>query len=99
MASTNDYKDFILEELSLLDNITYKPMMGEYLLYYKGVLFGGIYDDRLLVKMVSSNRKYHMKEAIPYKNAKPMYLVDEVDNKEMLKNIVLDTWKDLDNKK
>ena len=50
MASTKDYKDFILEQLSLLDDITCKPMMGEYMLYYKGLLFGGIYDDRLLVK-------------------------------------------------
>ena len=45
MASSKEYRDFILEELSLLDNITYKPMMGEYLLYYNGLLFGGIYDD------------------------------------------------------
>ena len=45
MSSTKDYRDFILEQLSILDNITYKPMMGEFLLYYKGVLFGGIYDD------------------------------------------------------
>ena len=51
MATTKEYRDFILEELSLLDNITYKPMMGEYLLYYNGLLFGGIYDDRLLVNL------------------------------------------------
>lgn len=70
-------------------------MMGEYLLYYNEILFGGIYDDRLLVKIVDSNKKYHMKESIPYVGAKPMYLVDSVDNQEMLKNIVLDTYKDL----
>lgn len=93
MATTKDYRDFILEQLELLNNITCKAMMGEYLLYYKGVLFGGIYDDRLLVKIVESNRKYNMQESIPYKNAKPMYLVDDVDNKERLKKIILDTCK------
>ena len=95
MATTKDYKDFILEELSLLDNITCKPMMGEYLLYYNGTLFGGIYDDRLLVKIVNNNSKYHMEKVIPYDNAKPMYLVDDVDNKELLKYIILDTYEGL----
>lgn len=95
MATTKDYKEFILDELSLLDNITCKPMMGEYLLYYNGTLFGGIYDDRLLVKIVNNNSKYHMEEVIPYDNAKPMYLVDDVDNKELLKDIILDTYEGL----
>ena len=95
MATTKDYRDFILEQLNLLDNITCKSMMGEYLLYYNGLLFGGIYDDRLLVKMVDSNKKYNMQESIPYESAKPMYLVDDVDSGEVLKDIVLDTCKDL----
>ena len=95
MATTKDYRDFILEQLSLLDNITCKSMMGEYLLYYNGILFGGIYDDRLLVKIVNSNKKYNMQESIPYESAKPMYLVDDVDNQEVLRNIILDTCKDL----
>ena len=95
MATTKDYRDFILEQLNLLDNITCKSMMGEYLLYYNGILFGGIYDDRLLVKIVDSNKKYNMQESIPYENAKPMYLVDDVDNKETIRNIVLDTCKGL----
>lgn len=93
MASTKEYKDYILEELYLLDNITCKPMMGEYILYYNGIIFGGIYDDRLLVKRNDNNKKYNMKEVIPYKNAKPMYLVEDVDNSELLKEIVLDTYK------
>lgn len=93
MASTIDYKDFILDQLDLLDNITFKKMMGEYLLYYNGILFGGIYDNRLLVKKVESNEKYNMEEAIPYEGGKPMYLVEEIDNKEILKNIVIDTCK------
>ena len=95
MATTKDYRDFILEQLNLLDNITCKSMMGEYLLYHNGLLFGGIYDDRLLVKIVDSNKKYNMQESIPYESAKPMYLVDDVDNQEVLRNIVLDTCKDL----
>ena len=95
MATTKDYRDFILEQLNLLDNITCKSMMGEYLLYYNGLLFGGIYDDRLLVKIVDSNKKYNMQESIPYESAKPMYLVDDIDNQELLRSIVLDTCKDL----
>lgn len=95
MATSKDYRDFILEQLNLLDNITCKSMMKEYLLYYNGLLFGGIYDDRLLVKIVESNKKYHMQESLPYDGAKPMYLVDDVDNKESLRNIILDTCKDL----
>ena len=95
MATTKDYRDFILEQLNLLDNITCKSMMGEYLLYYNGILFGGIYDDRLLVKIVDNNKKYNMQESIPYESAKPMYLVDDVDNQEVIKDIVLDTCKDL----
>ena len=80
MSTSKEYKDFI-----------YRPMMGEYLLYFQGVLFGGIYDDRLLVKIVETNKKYNMKESIPYESAKPMYLVDEIDNIELLRDIVLDT--------
>lgn len=95
MATTKDYKDYILEQLNILDNITYKPMMGEYLLYYKNVLFGGIYDDRLLVKIVNNNKKYNMQESIPYDKAKPMYLVNDIDNKEKLREIILDTYNDL----
>ena len=99
MATAKEYKDFVLEQLNLLDNITCKTMMGEYLLYYNGILFGGIYDDRLLVKIVDSNKKYNMQKSIPYESAKPMYLVGDVDNQEILRDIVLDTCKDLRIKK
>ena len=99
MATTKEYKDFVLEQLNLLDTITCKSMMGEYLLYYNGILFGGIYDNRLLVKIVNSNKKYDMQEQIPYESAKPMYLVDDIDNKEVLKEIVIETCKDLQSKK
>lgn len=99
MATTKGYRDFVLEQLSLLDNVTYKSMMGEYLLYYNGILFGGIYDDRLLVKIVDSNKKYNMQKAIPYEGAKPMYLVDDIDNPETLKEIIFDTCRDVFMKK
>ena len=95
MATSKEYRDYVIDSLSLLDNITYKPMMGEYLLYHNGILFGGIYDDRLLIKKVEGNKKYNLEEAIPYGSAKPMYLVDDVDNQEVLRDIVLDTCKDL----
>lgn len=95
MASSKAYKDFVLEQLSSLDNITCKTMMGEFLLYYNGILFGGIYDDRLLVKIVENNKKYNMNESVPYKNAKSMYLVNEIDNLKLLKEIVMDTYSGL----
>ena len=95
MATSKEYRDFILEQLSLADGITVKPMMGEYLLYKDGVLFGGIYDNRLLVKITESNRKYGLEKALPYDGAKSMYFIDDVDDREKLKNIVFDTYKGL----
>ena len=95
MASTKEYRDFIIEQLKDLDNLSYKSMMGEYLLYLDGLLFGGIYDDRLLVKKVENNKSYKMEEVIPYKNAKSMYLVDDVDNQDVLKEIVSNTCEGL----
>ena len=98
MASTKEYRDYILEQLRLLDNISYKPMMGEYLLYNNGLLFGGIYDDRLLVKIVDNNKKYNMEEAIPYETGKPMYYIEDVDDIDLLRAIVIDTCEGLGNK-
>ncbi len=95
MSTTKGYKDFILDQLKVLSDITCKPMMGEYLLYYKGILFGGIYDDRLLVKIVENNKKYNLQEVIPYDKAKPMFLIDDVDNGEVIKEILLDTYNGL----
>ena len=86
MASSKEYLDFILEQVSELDNISYKAMMGEFIIYYKGKIIGGIYDDRLLVKPVQSAINY-MPNAVyelPYDGEKEMLLVDEVDNKEFL---------------
>ena len=90
MASTKEYLDFILEQLSDLDEITYKAMMGEYIIYYRGKIVGGIYDDRFLVKNVSAARD-KMPEAdleLPYEGAKEMLLVDDVDNKEFLRELL-----------
>lgn len=97
MASSKKYLDFILEQLSELDEITYKAMMGEYLIYYRGKIVGGIYDDRLLVKPVKSaialmpNATYEL----PYERAKEMLMVDDVDSKEFLTNIFIAMYSEL----
>ena len=86
MASSKEYLHFILEQLSDLDDISYRPMMGEFILYYRGKIVGGIYDDRLLVKKTRSALEL-MPAAIcelPYEGAKEMLLVDEVDSKAFL---------------
>ena len=88
MASTKEYRDYILEQLMDLPGISCRPMMGEFLLYLDGVLFGGIYDDRMLVKIVPGNTEYGMTEAIPYDGAKPMYFVEDVDDRGRLAEIV-----------
>ena len=94
MASTKEYRDFILEQLSEAPNITCRPMMGEFLLYSNNVLFGGIYDDRLLVKIVPENERFGMPEAIPYDGSKKlMYLVEDLDDKEKLVEIIEATVK------
>ena len=90
MASSKEYLDFILGQLSGLEDITYRAMMGEFILYYRGRIVGGIYDDRLLVKPVRSAIEY-MPSAVyelPYEGAKEMLLVDEVDNSEYLTGLL-----------
>ena len=97
MASEKDYLDFILEQLSDLDGISYRAMMGEYILYYRRRIFGGIYDNRFLVKPVKSAVEY-VKTAeyeIPYTGAKEMLLVDDVDNREYLTGLVAAMYEDL----
>ena len=98
MASSKEYRDFCLEQLSFLDGISCRPMMGEYILYLNGVVFGGIYDDNLLVKRTENNKKYSMSETLPYPGGSPMYLVDGVDNKALLADIVTDTFNGLKGK-
>ena len=86
MASSKEYLQFVLEQLSELQEITYRAMMGEYILYYHGKIIGGIYDDRLLVKPTKSAISYMptVTYEIPYENAKEMLFVEEVDNKDFL---------------
>ena len=89
MASSKDYLDFILDQLSGLDEITHKAMMGEYILYYRGRIFGDIYDDRFLVKPTKSAKRM-MPEAdleLPYEGAKEMLLVD-MENRAFLKELI-----------
>lgn len=90
MDSSEEYLNFILEQLSELEEITYRSMMGEYIIYYRGKIIGGIYDDRFLVKPVKSAIEY-MENAIyelPYDGAKEMLLVDDLDNKEFLTGLI-----------
>ena len=86
MASSKEYLDFILGQLSELDGITYRSMMGEFIIYYRGKIIGGIYDDRLLVKPIKAAIRYMpaAQYEFPYEGAKEMLLVDEVDNREFL---------------
>lgn len=97
MASSKEYLDFILEQLSELEEITYKAMMGEYIIYYRGKIVGGIYDDRFLVKPVKSAIAYmpNAKYELPYDGAKEMLLVDDVDNKEYLTGLFNSMYKEL----
>ena len=90
MASSTEYLDYILEQLSGLGNIAYRAMMGEYILYCRGKIIGGIYDDRFLVKPTKSAMEM-MPDAdreIPYEGAKEMLLVDNVDNREFLTELL-----------
>lgn len=89
MASTKEYLDFILEQLSGLEGVTYRAMMGEFILYYKGKIAGGIYDDRLLVKPVQAAVEYMPNAAreLPYEGAKEMLLVENVDDREWLEGL------------
>lgn len=97
MASSKEYLDFILDQLSELEDITYRAMMGEYIIYYRGKIVGGIYDDRLLVKPVKS-AVLLMPNAIcefPYEGAKEMLLIDDVDNKDFLTRLFNAIYNDL----
>ncbi len=90
MASSKGYLQFILDQLSRLDEITYRTMMGEYIIYYRGKIIGGIYDDRFLVKPTPSAIAMMPKAAMeqPYEGAKPMLMVDEVENKDFLQELL-----------
>ena len=101
MASTKEYLDFILEQLSDLDEVNARAMMGEYILYYRGRIFGGIYDDRLLIKPVPAAVKLMPDAAmeLPYEGAKEMLLAEDVDNRQFLCELVRSMWEELPEKK
>ena len=97
MASSTKYLTYIMEQLSGLEEVTYRAMMGEYILYYRGKIVGGIYDDRLLVKPVKSavsllpDARYEL----PYEGAKEMLLVEEVDNRDFLMQLFRAMYEEL----
>ena len=97
MASSKEYLDFILGQLSDLEDITYRAMMGEYIIYYKEKIVGGIYDDRFLVKNVKSavDKMPDAQLELPYEGAKKMLLVDNVDKKDFLKDLLESMYDDL----
>ena len=94
MASNKEYLDYVLDLLREVDGISFKKMMGEYILYKNNVIFGGIYDNRFLVKSTKSIKELGLKEEIPYPSAKPMLLMD-IENPDDLKEIVEKIYKDL----
>ena len=101
MASSKDYLKYILDQLSGLDDISYRAMMGEYIIYYRGKIVGGIYDDRFLVKPVKSAMAM-MPDAdkeLPYEGAKEMLLVDDVENREFLRELLETMYNELPAKK
>ena len=92
MASNLDYLNFVLELLREVDGVTYRKMMGEFMLYRHGVIFGGVYDNRFLIKNTKVKEKYELAEAIPYPGGSPMLVVDSEDP-DLIKEIVLATLK------
>ncbi len=97
MASSKEYLDFILEQLSNLDDVSYRAMMGEYIIYYRGRVVGGIYDDRFLVKPTKSAVAMmpNADMELPYDGAKEMLLVDDVDDKEFLRELLKAMYEEL----
>ncbi|MDE5582683.1 MAG: TfoX/Sxy family protein [Ruminococcus sp.] len=101
MPSSKEYLSFVLEQLSLLENISCRAMMGEYIIYYKNKIIGGIYDNRFLVKITKSSAEM-LPEAvhqIPYEKAKEMLLVDRIDDREFLADLFNAIYDELPNRK
>ena len=97
MASSKEYLEYVLDQLSNVDGITFKQMMGEFILYVDGKIFGGIYDDRFLVKPTSSAKKMmpHASLELPYDGAKPMLLVENLDDGAFLTELIAALAKEL----
>lgn len=99
MSTKAEFRDYVVEQLGVCGVIRCRPMMGEYLLYCNEVLFGGFYDNRLLIKRTENNKKFNLKEAIPYPSAKPMYLIEDAEDTDSLKEIIQTTCEELRTKK
>ncbi|MBR4471257.1 MAG: TfoX/Sxy family protein [Erysipelotrichaceae bacterium] len=100
MASSIDFLNYTLEQLSLLEDISYRKMMGEYIIYYRGMIMGGIYDDRFLVKPLRSAKEM-MPDAsyeLPYEGAKEMLAVDDIENKGFLRDLFEAMYEELSEK-
>jgi TfoX/Sxy family transcriptional regulator of competence genes len=89
MASSRDYLEYVLELLREVESITYKKMMGEYMLYKEDILFGGVYDNRFLIKKTKSLENSDLKEQMPYPSAKSMLLIDSEDPDEIKRLVLL----------
>ena len=97
MPSSKEYLEYVMDQLSGLQDVTYKAMMGEYIIYYRGKIVGGIYDDRFLVKPVKAALEM-MPDAemeIPYEGAKAMILVDDVENRSFLTELLENMYDEL----
>jgi TfoX/Sxy family transcriptional regulator of competence genes len=90
MASSKDYLEYVLDQLSSLDDISYRAMMGEYIIYYQGKIVGGIYDDRFLVKPTKSalDLMPDASRELPYEGAKEMLLVEDIDDRDFLNELL-----------
>ena len=97
MASDKDYLEFVLEQLSSLDEISSRYMMGEYIIYYRGKIIGGIYDNRFLIKPTKSAERLisDVHYAIPYKGAKEMIEVEDIENREFICNLINEMYDEL----
>ncbi len=98
MSSSKDFLDFVLDQLSGLPDIDYRAMMGEFIIYYRGKIVGGIYDNRLLIKPTESVLKImpNAKMEIPYPKGKPMIMITDVENQELLEQLFNAAYKDLE---
>ena len=101
MASSKDFLEFVLEQLSILPDITYRAMMGEFIIYYRGKIIGGIYDNRLLVKPTESAKKImpNARMEIPYPGGKPMLMIPDIENPELLESVFNTIYAGLPEKK
>ncbi len=97
MASNREYLEYVLEQLSLLEDISYRPMMGEYIIYFKGRIIGGIYDNRFLIKPSKAVMKLipEARRELPYEGAKEMLLVEDLEDREFLSDLIDTLYTDL----